>query len=265
MLSENEIGLITSIGKSDEKMHSVEVLIVGFGFSVIPLIRELDRDAINYTIISNGGSIWERLGQHDRLDFDLVSSMHTSLYSFELVNHDTKDRYPTSKEFLSFIQRYLTQYRSKVVNDFVTLVENCSSRSIVHTQNGRIFETKHLIIATAFRRKMNQILNEFDYASVKNKTIAFTGMGDSINLMISKLIPYNNRIVLITNPFFALDKLVFFTDVPYTLDQLEFHDIRHLSNMLYRKAITTGFELVVIFAKLLKLLSVDHIYLKHRL
>jgi hypothetical protein len=265
MLSANETRVTTNMKKPDEKITSTDVLIVGFGFSVIPLIRELERDGINFTIVSSRGSIWERLEQHNRLDFDLVSSMHSSLYSFELVNHDPSDRYPTAREFHVFIQKYLSLYRSRVIDDFVTLVENHASHSIVYTQSGRIFETKHLIVATAFRRKMNQLLNEFDYGSVKNQTIAFTGMGDSINLMISKLIPYNNRIVLITNPFFALDKLVFYDDVPYTLDQLEFHDIRHLSNMLYRKAITTGFELVVIFAKLLKLLSVDHIYLKHRL
>src|SRR5262249_51361737 len=200
MLSANETRVTTNMKKPDEKITSTDVLIVGFGFSVIPLIRELERDGINFTIVSSRGSIWERLEQHNRLDFDLVSSMHSSLYSFELVNHDPSDRYPTAREFHVFIQKYLSLYRSRVIDDFVTLVENHASHSIVYTQSGRIFETKHLIVATAFRRKMNQLLNEFDYGSVKNQTIAFTGMGDSINLMISKLIPYNNRIVLITNP-----------------------------------------------------------------
>ena len=142
--------------------------------------------------------------------------MHSSLYSFELVNRDAKDRYPTSKDYLAFIRKYLTQYSSKVIKDWVTSVENHSSHSIVRTQSGRIFETKHLVISTAFKRKMNQLLNEFDYASAKNKTIAITAMGDSVNLMISKLIPYNNRIVLITNGFMLLDKLYFTTTFRYT-------------------------------------------------
>ena len=144
------------------------------------------------------------------MDFDLVSSVHTSLYSFELVNRDTKDHYPTSKEYLAFIRKYQTQYGSKLIKDWVTSVVNYSSKSVIRTLSGRLFETRHLVISTAFNRRMNEVLNDFDYASCIDKTIAFTAMGDSVNLMISKLIPYNNHIVLITNGFYPLDKLAFY-------------------------------------------------------
>jgi cation diffusion facilitator CzcD-associated flavoprotein CzcO len=101
---------------SDRRPISTDVLIIGFGLSAIPLIRELERDNVSYAVVSNGhGSIWDRLERHDRLDFDLVSSVHSSMYSFELVNRETKDRYPTAKEFSAFIRKYLTQYGSKVV------------------------------------------------------------------------------------------------------------------------------------------------------
>jgi len=223
--------------KSDGKMISTEVLIIGFGLAAIPLIRELESDGINYTVVSDGESIWDKLEKRDRLDFDLVSSVHTSLYSFELVNRDTTDRYPTSKEFSSFIKKYLSQYNSKVIKDWVTLVENHSSHSVVRTQSGRIFAAKHLVISTALKRRMNHLLNEFDYASSKNKTIAITAMGDSVNLMIAKLIPYNNRIILITNGFFPLDKLAFYNGVSYTLDQLEYHNLGRMFNLMYRKTI----------------------------
>ena len=179
MHAENETTESIHCEKSDGKITSMEVLIIGFGFSAIPLIRELERDGINYAVVSNGeGSIWDRLEKHGRLDFDLVSSVHSSLYSFELVNRAAKDRYPTSKEYFAFIRKYLTQYSSKVIKDWVTSVENHSTHSIVRTQNGRILETKHLVISTAFKRKINQLLNEFDYASAKNKTIAITAMGE---------------------------------------------------------------------------------------
>jgi hypothetical protein len=251
---------------SDEKIVSTEVLIIGFGFSAIPLLRELERSGIDYVVVSNGeGSIWDRLERHDRLDFDMVSSMHTSLYSFELVNRDPEDRYLPSKEYLAFIRKYLSQYGSKVVKDWVTGVENRASHSIVRTRGGKVFTTKHLVISTAFRRRMNQLLNEFDYASARNKTIAITAMGDSVNLMISKLIPYDNRIILITNGFFLLDKLSFYDGTSYTLDQLEYHNIRRIANLPYQKTITTGVGFVVICRKLLKLGSINHVYSKHPL
>ena len=86
MHAENETTGSIHCEKSDDKITSMEVLIIGFGFSAIPLIRELERDGINYAVVSNGeGSIWDRLEKHGRLDFDLVSSVHSSLYSFELV------------------------------------------------------------------------------------------------------------------------------------------------------------------------------------
>lgn len=251
---------------SNERTVSTEVLIIGFGFSAIPLLRELESSGIDYVVVSDGeGSIWDRLERHGRLDFDMVSSMHTSLYSFELVHREVEDRYLPSKEYLAFIRKYLTQYSSKVVRDWVTGVENHASHSIVRTRTGRVFATKHLVISTAFRRKMNQLLNEFDYASARNQTIAITAMGDSVNLMISKLVPYDNRIILVTNGFVLLDKLSFYDDTSYTLDQIEYHNIRRLANLPYRKTITTGQEFVVMCGKLFKLASINNVYSKHPL
>src|SRR5262245_33535191 len=254
--------------KSAPEIISTEVLIIGFGFSAIPLIRELESDGIDYVVVSSGESIWDKLEKHGRSDFDMVSSMHTSLYSFELVNRDAKDRYLPSKEFRSFIKTYLTQYSSKVIEDWVTLVENYSSHSIIRTRSSRVFEAKHLVVSTAFKRKMNQLLNEFDYDSAKNKTIAITSMGDSVNLTISKLIAYNNRIVLITNGFMLLDKLSFYNDVSYTLDQLEYHNVRRVSHLLYRKTIGLGICVGLskaVCEKIANFLPINNVYVKHPL
>src|SRR5262249_48335564 len=107
--------------RSEEKITRTEVLIIGFGLSAIPLIRELENDGIDYAVVSHGESIWDRLERHGRLDFDMVSSMHSSVYSFELVNRDTRDRYLPSKGVLSFIREYMARYGAKVIDDWVTL------------------------------------------------------------------------------------------------------------------------------------------------
>src|SRR5262245_8802567 len=132
----------TDSRQSVDSIISTEVLIIGFGFSVIPLIRELEKDGINYLIVSNGESIWDKLEKHGRLDFDLVSSMHTTLYSFELINREVADRYLTSNEYLSFIRTYQAKYDAKLVKDWVTLLENHTSHSIVHTKSGSVFHAK---------------------------------------------------------------------------------------------------------------------------
>jgi hypothetical protein len=249
----------------DAKITSTEILMIGFGLSVIPLIRELERDRIDYVVISSGDGIWNRLEKNARLDFDMVSSMHTSLYSFELVKRDSKDRYLPVKDYQAFLKEYTDEYNSKVISDWVTSVDNHATHSIVRTQGGRVFAAKHVVCATAFRRRMNQVLNEFDYASAKDKTIAITAIGDSVNLIISKLVPYNNRIVLVTNGSVMLDKLSFYDGKSYTLDQLEYHNVRHLSNTLYRKTFFAGAEFVVLCQKLFRFLAIEHLYFKHPL
>src|SRR4030095_1096340 len=57
----------------------------------------------------------------------------------------------------------------------------------------------------------------------------------------------------------------FYDGTSYTLDQLEFHNMRRVSYLLYRKTITTGLDFVLLCRKLFKFLSLDHVYFKHPL
>ena len=67
----------------DAPPTDVGVVVVGLGFSSIPLLRELDARGEDYVIVSEGNTVWEKLEKVNRLDFDLVSSAHTSYYTFE--------------------------------------------------------------------------------------------------------------------------------------------------------------------------------------
>src|SRR5690242_18556143 len=79
-------------------MKETDVLVVGFGFSAIPLLRELDLSGVSYTIISEqDGSVWARLAGSGGIDFDLVSSYYSSFYTFDLVEDFSEDRYPTAR------------------------------------------------------------------------------------------------------------------------------------------------------------------------
>jgi hypothetical protein len=221
-----------------ESIVSTDILIVGFGLSIIPLIRELEKDGVAYTLISDGNSIWEKLDKEGRLDFDLVSSRHTSMYSFELINQSTKDDYPTALEFLEFQRKYIKEYGSKLITDRVTEVQNHKDHSLIFTRSGQTYKAKNVIFATAFKRIMNKQLNEFNYDEAAGKTVVFNVYGDSANLMVSKLVPRNSKVIILTNGFVSLDKLSYFRGVSYTLDQLEFHNIRFLSKFMYENIVT---------------------------
>jgi hypothetical protein len=222
-------------------MKETDILLVGFGFSAIPLLRELDISGVDYTIISEkDGSIWAALSASGNLDFDLVSSYYTSFYTFDLVDDFSEDRYPTAKEFYDLHLRYYRKYQDRITVDRVTSIENQSDHSLVHTKSGECYRAKHVVISTAFRRKVHHSLNTFD-CSIRNKTIVFDTIGDSANLLISKLVTGDNKIVCLQNGFLPLDKLFYMGDTSYSLDQLEAHQTARTFPRLYDAVIHFNF------------------------
>ena len=212
----------------------IDVCIIGCGFSAIPLIRELDRTQTEFQIISEeGNSVWDGLSKSGRLDFDLVSAYLTSFYSFDLVSNYKEDYYPIAKQFYDMHNRWRKVYENRVIRDFVVRVDNFQDHSVVFTKSGRTVKAKHIVFCTGFRRIIHTDINEIDYR-VSNKTFVFDTIGDSANLIISKLIPNNNKIIVRTNGFFPVNKLFEMRmgneRVTYTLDQLEYHNFRYVSH-----------------------------------
>jgi hypothetical protein len=209
-------------------VKETETIIIGFGFSCVPLLRELDRTGEKYLILSDPApsSVWSALKRAGRLNFDLVSSYYTSFYSFDLVKDFRKDMYPLAGDFYAMHLSYYEKYKDQIIRTHVTRIENHKGFSIVHTDDGS-YKCTNVVISTAFTRKIHDSLCSFDY-SVKDKTIVFDTVGDSSNLMISKLLSGNNKIVCVTNGFLAFDKLFYYKGKTATLDQFEFHNLAPL-------------------------------------
>ena len=93
----------------------IDVCIIGFGFSSIPLIRELELTDTNFQIIAgDDDSVWDRLSKYERLDFSLVSSYLTSFYSFDLVKDFEEDFFPTAKQFYEMHKRWRSIYAQEL-------------------------------------------------------------------------------------------------------------------------------------------------------
>ena len=215
----------------------IEVCIIGFGFSVIPLIRELERTNTEYQIISTkDDSVWDKLDKSGNLDFNLVSSYQTSFYSFDLVKDYENDYYPTAKQFYEMHKRWRAVYGDKVIRDLVVRIDNFKDHSLITTSSGQKFQARSIVIATGFGRLMNSFLNEFDY-SVSNKTFVLGGMGDSANLILAKLIPNNNKVIIRGNGFVPLDQQNSVLGKKFTLDQTEAHNFRYISHEFYNEVI----------------------------
>lgn len=213
----------------------MEVCIIGFGFSAIPLIRELERTKTEYKIISEkDDSVWDKLDKSGNLDFNLVSSYQTSFYSFDLVKDCQKNHYPTAKQFYEMQKRWRAVYEDKVIRDLVIRIDNFKDHSLITTSSGQTFQARSVVIATGFGRFMNSFLNEFDY-NVSNKTFVLGGMGDSINLILAKLIPNNNKVIIRGNGFSPLDQQNTVAGKRFSLDQMESHNFRYFSHEKYNE------------------------------
>ena len=211
----------------------IDVCIIGFGFSAIPLIRELERTGTDFQIISgDDDSVWDRLNNYNRLDFSLVSSYLTSFYSFDLVENFDEDFFPTAKQFYEMHKKWRSTYAQRVIRDLVVRIENFKDYSLVFTKSGQTLQVKHIVIATGFKRSMHKILCELDY-NVSNKTFVLGTMGDSANLIISKLIPNNNKIIIGSHGFTAFDQEWVIGGRPFAFDQSEQPNIRYACHRMF--------------------------------
>ena len=223
--------------------REVKTIIVGFGFSCVPLLRELDREGDEYMIISEKipNPIWANLERNGRLDFDLVSSYSTSFYSFDQAQRfkeegRAEDVYTTAGEFRAMHLRYYAQYQDRIVEDQVLCIDNHDGYSVIHTEGGKVYRAVNVVVSTGFRRNIHDALNKFDYDTT-GKTLVFNTIGDSSNLMIAKLIAKGNRIICLGNGFNALDKMFEIDKKTVTLDQIEYHNVAFLLPNLYRAMI----------------------------
>lgn len=235
--------------------QDVETLIVGFGFSVITLLRELEARKQPYTLLSDGTPIWQQLAAKGRLDFDMVSSFHASFYSEDQVAEGAVESYyATARQFYEYNERLLAQFRHRVIEDRVASVENHSTHSIVRTTRGRTYRAHKVVFSTGLTRPQNETIKNFDMGALRNKTIVFGGASDTINMMVARAVAQDNKVILLNNGFITLDKYVAF-DIPgrkgsnvylplmgvrtgkrYALDlaQLEAHAVERLWPKLYK-------------------------------
>lgn len=261
-----------------KQTDTVDVLIVGGGFSTMPLIRELDASGISWLMISEMTPIWKRLEDADALEFDLVSSLFSSIYSFELVemmrDHDgmLKDGFPTARDYYAIHKKYAERYADNILIGHVDKIDNHADHSIVHVADGRHIRAQHVVVATAFRRKMNATLADLKIdQNMAGKSVAITSTGDSANMIIAQLIGFGAKVHLITNGFIALDKM-FVTFSPLdpggrynTMDQFEVHNLAEISRWGYRALIDGGYVQGMIRPTFAKLMDRDSMSVRHPL
>ncbi len=202
------------LGWGMDKPREIDVLIVGGGFSTIPLIRELDASGISWLMVSEMQPIWKLLEKAGTDSFDLVSSFQSSVYSFEQVEQlreqgdDFTDGFPTAKAYYAVHKKYAERYAEHIHHGRVESIDNHVDHSIVHLANGEQFRASHVVVATAFRRMMTDNLQQIKIdKGYAGKQVAVTATGDSSNLMIAQLVAHGAQVHLVSSGFIILDKM----------------------------------------------------------
>lgn len=266
------------MSKSFTSAESIDVLIVGGGFSTMPLVRELAEDGLNYLIVTEDQPIWKQLQDEDAIDFDLVSSVHSSFPTHELVEfldeqgEDFKDHYSTAGEFYAMHRRYAEKNVDRIVRGKVSEILNFDDHSLVILETGEEYRAKSVVLATAFKRKIHDSLKNIKIdESFEGKTVAVTSTGDSSNLLMAKLVGCGAKVHLVTNGFIALDK-VFPTFSPLddgvrfvSLEQFECQNLKELSKWTYRSFIEGAYTHGMIHPKLASVIDRDTMAVKHPL
>lgn len=230
---------MTSTQYSAKKDKLKKILIIGYGFSAIPLVVELEKRNEDFLIITEKDTVWRHLHDKKRLDFDLVSSKYTTYYSYDLITEMTEDNFPTAQEFFEYQFKYFEQHKKYMVDDFVTHIDNYSDHSVVRTKRGDTYEAENLILATGYQRRITSDILNFD-TTVSNKTIVFDTIGDTANMIIAKMVGQNNKIIALQNGFISTDKAIRFSKVQLTLDQIEAHNVGFYFKGIYSTLIVGG-------------------------
>ena len=237
-----------------------DVIIIGGGFSTMALVRELERTGQSFRIISDKRPIWKQLEEKGELGFDLVSSIHSSFYSWELValldkqKGVMKDGFPTASEYYDYIKKYAAIYEDAFITGFVSEIINHKNHSVVRLATGEEYTARHVVLSTAFHRKIHESLKNLKIdESFAGKSVAVTAHGDSSNLIIAKLVGHGAKVHLVTNGCIMLDK-VFATYSPLddgarlvSLDQFECQNVRELSRRTYQSFNDAGYLKAVLY------------------
>lgn len=227
--------------KTDE--YSVDNLVIGFGMSAIPIIRELEISGEDFKVLSKEASIWRKMEKSDNLNFDLVSTRFCSFFSWDLWKFK-EDLFPTAKEFVNYQKSYYEKYKDRITKDWVKKIYNHKDYSIVETEEGNIYKAKNVIISSGLKRKIADSIVNFD-RKIQNKTIVLSSSGDTANMLISDLISGGNKIYLLTNggPT-CLNKCWYdpnFNQI-CTLDQFEFQNLGFFSKKAYEDLLSVSFS-----------------------
>ncbi|KAK3265790.1 hypothetical protein CYMTET_25556 [Cymbomonas tetramitiformis] len=235
----------------------IDILVVGFGYTSFSLLNELERTKHDYVIVSSGPTLFNRLSDVQCLDFDTVSGTFSSFYTFDMVgsnndgsessarfpeplNKHTKGSWPTAKEFYASMCRLSARFKHRVVEDWVTRIDNHDDHSYICLQSGNKYRAKHVILATGYAREINKSLTDFDYRACFNKTVVIKSIGDSANLLCSKLVPNNNRVICVANGLVAYDKALYESGVLNSLEDSTHGIWDSILPQLYKHTILGG-------------------------
>ena len=171
-----------------ENDHEVFVAIVGLGLSSIQLIRQLEREGVDYKVLTKQAfGIWAKIYEVGE-NFDLVSTTESTNF------HDMQWEYDfpfyTARQYYEMLLAMLTpEIKAHIRYTTVSEASWSTSRGqwLLTGADGRaLARAKHLVCSIGYEHDGNILDNMRRAMALKDSTVLVKGFSDSANIFISR-------------------------------------------------------------------------------
>eukprot|EP00930_Biecheleria_cincta_P001057 TRINITY_DN102222_c0_g1_i1.p1 TRINITY_DN102222_c0_g1~~TRINITY_DN102222_c0_g1_i1.p1 ORF type:complete len:690 (+),score=84.51 TRINITY_DN102222_c0_g1_i1:54-2123(+) len=187
-----------------------EVCIVGLGVSSVPLIKELEQSGVGYCVVtSTAFGIWKKL--HDAGEnFDLVTTIESTNYSWWSYDYDFP--FYTAKDYYAKLQAELDDaILSKVIfKDIVYIRQDGDMFQIMGKDDELLASSSKLVHSIGFSPDQNIFSTLAKISSAEtggSKHFLVSGLSDTTNMYISRLVHAGHRVTVMCEHFHVLDKI----------------------------------------------------------
>ncbi|CAE8720944.1 unnamed protein product [Polarella glacialis] len=194
---------------AESGMVKCEVCIIGLGVSSLPLVKELEKSGTDYRVVSSDAfGVWQKLDAAGE-NFDLVTTIESTNYSWWSYDYDFP--FYTAKEYYAKLKAELTEsIMAKVIFKAVGHIQQeATGYRVVDSAGTLLVSCSKLVHSIGFSPDQNLFSNLKVVAAAAGggKHFLVSGLSDTTNLYISRLICAGNRVTVTCQHFHVLDKI----------------------------------------------------------
>jgi len=204
-------------------VERVQVGIIGVGVSSVKLLQKLQSNSYSYKAVTKKlFGVWDEI-RRAGINFDLVTTVEATNYSNWNYDYE-KLPFHTAKGYIQKLESEIWKSIEPNIMKGVHVSRVLFTGNLYQlfdADNTLVLECEHLVHSVGFLNDPNVLPNLQKCQSIKDSEVLIKGFSDTSNLWISRLVLNNNKIVVASDHFCTLDKVLPSKDGWIPFDQLE--------------------------------------------